>query len=98
MIANPPAMLPQELEPLRTELGAYYRELPRLLKEGGNGKYAVVKGDSMHGVWDTTHDAYQFALDKFGDERVLIQKIDDRFLSALAPVFGPHPTAEAEVP
>ena len=43
MTANPPAMLPAELEPLRTELGVYYRELPRLQEEGAEGKYAVVK-------------------------------------------------------
>jgi len=87
-------MLPPELEPLRVELRAYYRELPQLLEDGAEGKYAVVKNGEMHGVWDTTHDAYQFALFKFGEERPLIQRIDERFLTVLAPVFGPLPLTE----
>jgi hypothetical protein len=96
MTANPPPVLPPAMEPLRTELGVYYRELPRLLEERQEGKYLVVKGEKLHGVWDTSHDAYQFVLDKFGEERVLIQKIDRRFLAALAPVFGPHPAVPLE--
>lgn len=93
MTANPPPVLPPAMEPLRAELGVYYRELPRLLEDRLDGKFLVVKGETLHGVWDTSHDAYQFVLDKFGEERVLIQKIDRRFLAALAPVFGPHPAA-----
>jgi hypothetical protein len=97
MTTNPPNLLPPELEPLRAEMATYYKELPRLLKEGEDGKYVVVKGETIHWVWDTYHDALQYAYDRFGvDQRFLCQKIDRRFLAALEPVFGPLPEPEPE--
>lgn len=96
MTANPPNW-PQGLEPLRTELGVYYRELPRLLREGDGGRYAVVKGDTLYGTWDTFRDARQYGYDKFGLEPFLTQQIDPRFLAALAPFFGEQGNTGTEV-
>ena len=97
MTANPPVQLPENLRPLAAELVVYYRELPQLLKDGSAGKYLVAKGDASFGVWDTLHDALQFAHDKFFPENVfLAQRIDRRHVEMLAAYFGPHPDAEAE--
>jgi hypothetical protein len=84
MMANSP-VLQEQLHPLATELGVYYRELPRLLQEGKEGRYAVVKGDTFHGTWDTFRDARQYGYDKFSDGLFLTQKIDSRYLHFLQP-------------
>ena len=87
MTANPPPAFPDGLLQLRTELGVYYRELPRLPAEGESGRIAVVKGTTFHGTWDTFRDAIQYGHDKFPDGQFLAQKIDRRYLDAFAPHF-----------
>jgi hypothetical protein len=58
--------LPKDLEVLRTEIRTYLRELPRLLEEGHEGKYALIKGEEVLSVWDTFDDAYQAGRQQFG--------------------------------
>jgi hypothetical protein len=96
MTANPPPTLPAQFEPLAAEMAVYYRELPRLLREGADGKYFVAKGDTGYGVWDTFHDAIQFGHHVFADGRFMAQKIDRRYLDVLPAFFGPYPAAEIE--
>ncbi len=88
MTANPPPVLPKQLHPLATELSVYYRELPRLLEEGEEGRYAVVKGETFHGTWDTFRDARQYGYDKFPDGLFLTQKIDIRHLQYFKLLFS----------
>jgi hypothetical protein len=98
MTTNPPLKpLPENLAPMAAEMRAYYRELPGFLQDRKEGKYAVIRGDTLYGVWDTYHDALQYGYDKFPNARFIAQKIDHRFLPMLAEYFGPHPAAEAEV-
>jgi hypothetical protein len=74
-----PAELPEKLRPLAQEIGTYFRELPRLLREGHAGRYAVVKGDSVLWTWDTYRDAMQFGRDKLGtDVLFLVHRVDER--------------------
>lgn len=87
-MTNPRPQLPAELEPLRTEMSFYFRELPRLLEEKEEGRYAVIKGETLHGVWDTFHDARQYGYLRFDDGVFLSQKIDARFLPLLEKIFG----------
>jgi len=82
--------------PLVTELGVYYRELPRLLEEGEQGRYAVVKGETFHGTWDSFRDARQYGYERFEDGLFLTQKVDARFLALLAPFFGSSATINGE--
>ncbi|WP_439630075.1 hypothetical protein [Gemmata sp.] len=87
MTANAPHAFPEKLIPLRTELAVYARELPRLLDAGDAGKYFVAKGETVHGVWDTYHDAIQHGYAVVPDGRFLAQLIDPRFLPLLATYF-----------
>ena len=75
---------------------AYYRELPRLIDEGEEGRYAVVKGTTVHGAWDTYRDALQYGYDRFGTESFMVQVVDSRYLSAYEKWFGPLPAASEE--
>lgn len=78
---------PIQTHPLAKELGVYFRELPRLLHEGEQGRYAVVKGEIFHGTWDTFRDARQYGYERFEDGHFLTQKVDARYLTLLAPYF-----------
>jgi hypothetical protein len=91
-----PTEFPEKLAPLRTELETYYRELPRLIEEGEEGRYAVVKGTTVHGAWDTLRDALQYGYDRFGLEPFLTQVVDGRLLDGMSRWFGPLPSAGEE--
>jgi hypothetical protein len=66
------------LKVFEREIAAYRRELPRLLEEGEEGRYALFKGDQLLSVWDTQGDAIQAASERFGLEPHFIMKIDAR--------------------
>lgn len=86
-----PAEFPEQLAPLRTEMETYYRALPRLLEEGEEGRYAVVKGDTVCSVWDTFRDARQRGVELFGMEQFMVQVVDSRYLVGYGKWFGPLP-------
>jgi hypothetical protein len=52
--------------PLATEWATYKREAGRLLAEGHQGKYALVKGNQVVSLWDTWGDAVQAGFERFG--------------------------------
>ena len=54
---------------------AYKREVGRLLAEGCGGKFALVKGNAVIGVWDTLREALQEGQKRFGQEDFLVQEI-----------------------
>lgn len=59
--------------PLQRELATYAKKLPELLAQ--SGKFALVKGDELIGVYDSYQDALtagykQFALDPFLVKRI----------------------------
>jgi hypothetical protein len=68
---------------IRTEARTYFRELPRLLDEGHEGRVALIKGDEVLSIWDTEGDAYQAGSDLFflKGEAFLAQPIDSRDLT-----------------
>ena len=61
---------------LQHELGAYRKELPRLLAEGQAGRFALLKKDRLLSVWDTQRDALQAGRELFGLEAIAVKKID----------------------
>jgi hypothetical protein len=61
--------------PIEAEWDTFRRELPRLLAEGHHGRYALVKGDHVAGVWDTQRDALQAGYEKFGLVTFMVQPI-----------------------
>ena len=93
MTANAPPLppgFPPELQTLAAEIHTYFRELPRLLDDGGEGKFVVIKGDELFGTWDTHLDAIQHGRDKFEREPFLAQRIESRLLSAFGAFFEQH--------
>ncbi len=92
-----PTEFPEQLTPLRTEIETYYRELSRLLDEGEEGRYAVVKGDTVYGAWDTYRDALQDGYNRFGMESFMVQAVDSRYLSAYEKWFGPLAATNGEI-
>ncbi|MBO0696766.1 MAG: hypothetical protein J2P46_00090 [Zavarzinella sp.] len=79
--------LPEKLKPLEREIGTYYRELPRLIAEGQEGRYALIRDDELLSVWDTLDEAATAGHDKFGLDRFMTQKIRSRDFQDLAPYF-----------
>jgi hypothetical protein len=71
-----PPSLPNS--PLATEWDFYRREVGRLLAEGHEGKFVLIKGEVILGIWDTREQAYDVALQKYLMEPSLIQQIRSR--------------------
>ncbi len=61
-------------EVLKTELETYERERERLLAES-EGKYALIHGDSVVGVWDTYEDALKAGYSQIGLGPFLVKQI-----------------------
>jgi hypothetical protein len=65
---------------LEWEDATYRKHLPELLQED-RGRFVVIKGDVIAGVYDTYRDADQIGHEKFGLAQFMIRKIvspDDR--------------------
>ena len=69
------------IDPIRTEIRTYIRELPRLLAEGQEGRHVLIKGDEVVSIWDTADDCYQAGCERFGiGVPFLSQEIDSKYL------------------
>jgi hypothetical protein len=60
------------------EIATYVRELPRLIEEEEDGRYALIKGDEILSTWDTYRDASQAGIEKFGLDPICVMKIEKR--------------------
>jgi len=58
---------------LEKEIETFNRELPNLLAQ--EGKFVVVSGDRMIGVYDSYEDALKIAYEKCGLKPFLVKKI-----------------------
>jgi hypothetical protein len=70
---------------LKREINTYRRELPRLLAEGEEGRFVLVKGDQVIAVWDTFDDAYEAGRLLYGLDVFLAQPINPRDLTYVFP-------------
>jgi hypothetical protein len=61
--------------PLQTEWAAYCRELPRLLVEGNEGRFALVQGENVVSIWDKRHDAVRAGYERFGLTKFMVHQI-----------------------
>ncbi|MBL8796630.1 MAG: hypothetical protein JNM56_22200 [Planctomycetia bacterium] len=69
------------LEPIKAEIRTYLRELPRLLAEGQEGRFVLIKGDQVISVWDTFDDACQAGRERYPlGVAFLAQPVDARDL------------------
>ena len=63
---------------LEHELETFHRELPKLLQGAGNrGKYALVYGDLVSGVFATVDAALEAGYERFGLNAFLVKEITD---------------------
>ena len=60
---------------LEREYEVFQRELPNLLREH-EGEYVLIHGDKIEGLWKTEDEAYDAAIDRFGDVPFFIEKVD----------------------
>jgi len=54
---------------------AYFNEIKKELIKNYEGKYALIKGHNLVGIYDTDTDAYQVGIMQYGNEPFLIVKI-----------------------
>ena len=66
---------PQPDSPVYQEVLTFRRELPRLLAEGNEGKWALIKGNEIIGVYDSFDDADRVGLKQFLSERYILQPV-----------------------
>jgi hypothetical protein len=52
-------------EALAVEWETYRREIGRLLAEGQEGKFALIKGEEIIGIYDTWDEARRVGLEKY---------------------------------
>ncbi len=58
---------------LEKEQAAYARELPNLL--ASDGKFVVIHGDDIAGIFDTYHDALKIGYERFKLEPFFVKQI-----------------------
>ncbi len=63
---------------LKREWDCYRREVGRLLAEGHEGRWVLIKGDAIIGIWDTKDETRAVALAKYFSEPSLTQQVRSR--------------------
>jgi hypothetical protein len=61
--------------PIASEWNLYRREVGRLLAEGNLGRWVVIHGEEIIGIWDTEEEANQLRLERFFMQHVLMKQI-----------------------
>ncbi len=64
--------------PIAAEWNLYRREVGRLLAEGHEGHWVLIKGETIIGVWGTEEAADQVRLQRFLMQPVLLKRICER--------------------
>jgi hypothetical protein len=64
--------------PLAAEWETYRREVGRLLAEGQEGKFALIKGDEIIGIYGTWDEAKRAGLQKYLREPHIVRPILSR--------------------
>src|SRR5262249_36068817 len=61
--------------PLATENNVYRREIGRLLAEGHEAKWVLIKGEEIIGIYNTRAEAYSVADSRFALQPVFVKQI-----------------------
>jgi hypothetical protein len=64
--------------PIRREAQTFRRELPRLLAERHAGKWALVKGDEIIGLFETFDEGYRVGRGRFLLQPFIVQPVSER--------------------
>jgi hypothetical protein len=68
--------LPEETEgPIAREWNLYRREVGRLLAEGHEGRWILIKGDEIVGIWDSRSEAQALSQKRYLMQPVLLRQI-----------------------
>lgn len=62
---------------LERELETFRNKLPELLQQGSKGKYVLIHGDIVSGVWDSWQEAARMGYEQFGIDPFLVKEITD---------------------
>jgi hypothetical protein len=57
------------------EWAAYVREMPRWLAEGQEGRFVLLKGDDVIGIWDTWREAADTGRERLGLVPFMVHEI-----------------------
>ena len=60
--------------PLSKEIKTYNEKKADLLRDN-SGKFVLIKGDKLVGIYDTKNDAIKIGIEKFGNNPFLVKKI-----------------------
>jgi hypothetical protein len=69
---------PQPDSQLFQEWNFYRREVERLLAEGQEGRFLLIKGENIIGIWDTEEEAEAVALQNYLMQPCLIHQVRSR--------------------
>jgi hypothetical protein len=61
--------------PLATEWNFYRREVGRLLIQGNDNRWVLIKGEEIIGIWDTRDEAFTIASERFFGQPVLVKQV-----------------------
>jgi hypothetical protein len=81
---EPPTIHYTELPPaipgsdLAEEWETYRREVGRLLSEGNEGRYILIKHAQIIGIWETREEAFATADQRFPFQPFLVHQIQER--------------------
>lgn len=80
VISIPYTELPaaQAGSPITHEWDVYRREVARLLEQGLEGKFILIKGDAIVGIWNTQDEAEEVARQRYLLQPVLIHQVRRR--------------------
>ena len=65
-------------EALAEEWETYRREVGRLLAEGNEGRYILIKNTQIIGIWDKREEAFATADRQFPLQPILVHQIQER--------------------
>ncbi len=57
------------------EIQTFHRELPRLLAEGHEGKWALIKGDEVIGLYATFDEGCRAGWDRYDVQQFMVQPV-----------------------
>jgi hypothetical protein len=61
--------------PLRQEWNTYRREVGRLLAEGHQGRFVLIKNTTIEGIFDTWHAAHEEGLKRYLLQPMLVKQL-----------------------
>ena len=69
---------------LQREIETYRQALPGLLTKGQAGRFALIKGEKILGIWIDQSEALEAGRQQFGLEPIAVKRIDPRDVDLFA--------------